>query len=45
VDWALKSQNTDIAAKIMKAQAKIGFGRSEVLKAPAASEPEADTQK
>lgn len=32
VDWALKAQNTDIAEKIMKAQAKIGFGRSEVLK-------------
>ena len=32
VDWALKAQNTDIAEKIMKAQEKIGFGRSEVLK-------------
>lgn len=41
VDWALKAQNTDIAAKIMKAQAKIGFGRSEVLKEPEASDTEA----
>lgn len=32
VDWALKSGNTDIADKIMKAQEKVGFGRSEVLK-------------
>jgi ankyrin repeat protein len=32
VDWALKAQNTDIADKIMKAQLKIGFGRSDVLK-------------
>lgn len=31
VDWALKAQNTDIAAKIMKAQEKVGFGRSVVL--------------
>ena len=42
VDWALKAQNTDIAQKIMKAQEKIGFGRSEVLKEPEASE-ETDT--
>lgn len=34
VDWALKSQNTDIAAKIMKAQEKVGFGRSVVLNEP-----------
>ena len=31
VDWALKAQNTDIAEKIMKAQEKVGFGRSVVL--------------
>jgi uncharacterized protein len=34
VDWALKTQNTDIAAKIMKAQEKVGFGRSVVLNEP-----------
>ena len=34
VDWALKAQNTDIAAKIMKAQEKVGFGRSVVLNEP-----------
>lgn len=45
VDWALKAQNTDIAEKIMKAQANIGFGRSEVLKEPAASETVVDSQK
>ena len=33
-DWALKAQNTDIAAKIMKAQEKVGFGRSVVLNEP-----------
>ena len=32
VDLALKTGNTDIAEKIMKAQEKVGFGRSEVLK-------------
>lgn len=31
VDWALKAQNTDIAERIMKAQEKVGFGRSVVL--------------
>ena len=31
VDWALKTGNTDIAAKVMKAQAQVGFGRSSVL--------------
>ena len=31
VDWALKAQNTDIAEKIMKAQEKVGFGRSVIL--------------
>ncbi len=31
VDWALKAGNTDIAEKIMQAQAKVGFGRSAVL--------------
>jgi ankyrin repeat protein len=40
VDWALKTQNTDIAEKIMKAQAKIGLARSEALKdADADSDP------
>lgn len=34
VDWALKSGNTDIADKIMQAQAKVGFGRSVVLNEP-----------
>lgn len=34
VDWALKAQNTDIADKIMKAQEKLGFGRSVVLHEP-----------
>lgn len=34
VDWALKAQNTDIADKIMKAQEKVGFGRSVVLHEP-----------
>ena len=33
VDWALKAGNTDIAEKVMKAQAKVGFGRSSVLAA------------
>ena len=32
VDWALKSQNTDVAEKIMKAQAQIGLAHSEALK-------------
>lgn len=31
VDWAIKAQNTDIAQKIMQAQLKYGFSRSEVL--------------
>lgn len=31
VDWALKNGNTDIADMVMKAQLKIGFGRSSVL--------------
>lgn len=31
VDWALKNGNTDIAEKVMKAQAQVGFGRSKVL--------------
>ncbi|MFM7123144.1 MAG: ankyrin repeat domain-containing protein [Fluviibacter sp.] len=34
VDWALKAENTDIADKIMKAQEKVGFGRSVVLHEP-----------
>lgn len=34
VDWALKTGNTDIAEKIMQAQAKVGFGRSAVLAEP-----------
>ena len=37
VDWALQTGNTDIADKVMKAQAKVGFGRSQVLAEP---EPE-----
>ena len=37
VDWALQTGNTDIADKVMKAQAKSGFGRSLVL-----AEPEED---
>lgn len=32
VDWALKTQNTDIAEKIMKAQAQVGLAHSEALK-------------
>lgn len=31
VDWALKTQNTDIAEKIMKAQVEIGLARSQAL--------------
>ena len=31
VDWALKTGNTDIAEKVMKAQAQVGFARSSVL--------------
>lgn len=31
VDWALKTGNTDIAEKVMKAQAQVGFARSRVL--------------
>ena len=44
VDWALKAQNTDIAEKIMKAQEKVGFGRSEILKESDKSD-ETDTPK
>ena len=40
VDWALKTGNTDIAEKIMKAQAQVGFGRSEVLAEPYEDPPE-----
>ena len=32
VDWALKTQNTDVAEKIMKAQAQVGLAHSEALK-------------
>lgn len=39
VDWALQTGNTDIADKVMKAQAKVGFGRSQVL---AEQDPEED---
>ena len=41
VDWALKTQNTDIAEKIMKAQAQVGLAHSEALKDP--EEDTADT--
>ena len=41
VDWAMKAQNTDIAEKIMKAQEKVGFGRSVVLNEPEDNEEEA----
>ena len=41
VDWALKTQNTDIAEKIMKAQAQDGLAHSEALKDP--EEDMADT--
>ncbi len=41
VDWALKTQNTDIAEKIMKAQAQVGLAHSEALKDP--EEDMADT--
>lgn len=34
VDWALKAGNTDIADRIMQAQAKVGFGRSVILNEP-----------
>ena len=40
VDWALKVGNTDIAEKVMKAQAQVGFGRSEVLAEPYEDPPE-----
>ena len=40
VDWALKTGNTDIAEKIMQAQAKVGFGRSAVLAEPYEDPPE-----
>lgn len=40
VDWALKTGNTDIAEKVMKAQAQVGFGRSAVL----AEQPEEDDE-
>lgn len=45
VDWALKAQNTDIAEKIMKAQEKVGFGRSVVLNEPEDNDEEAAPQK
>lgn len=35
VDWALKEGNTEIADKIMKSQAKVGFSRSSILAEPA----------
>lgn len=41
VDWALKTQNTDIAEKIMKAQAQVGLANSEALRDP--EEDMADT--
>lgn len=40
VDWALKAGNTDIAEKVMQAQAKVGFGRSSVLSEPYEDPPE-----
>ena len=40
VDWALKTQNTDIAEKIMKAQVQIGLARSEALKDSATDDDE-----
>lgn len=40
VDWALKAGNTDIAEKVMAAQAKVGFGRSVVLAEPYEDPPE-----
>ncbi len=40
VDWALKTGNTDIAEKVMKAQAQVGFGRSSVLAEPYEDPPE-----
>lgn len=40
VDWALKTGNTDIADKVMKAQAQVGFGRSAVLAEPYVDPPE-----
>jgi len=45
VDWALKAQNTDIAEKIMKAQEKVGFGRSVVLNEAEDDEEEAPAEK
>ncbi len=49
VDWALKAGNTDIAEKVMQAQAKVGFGRSAVLAEPYQDPPEdelvTDTEK
>ena len=49
VDWALKAGNTDIAEKVMQAQAKVGFGRSAVLAEPYVDPPEdelvTDTEK
>ena len=44
VDWALKAQNTDIADKIMKAQEKVGFGRSVVLHEPEDDEESPEIQ-
>ena len=43
VDWALQNQNTDIAEKIMKAQAAQGFSRSEVLKDDGSEEETSET--
>lgn len=40
VDWALKVGNTDIAEKVMQAQAKVGFGRSAALAEPYEDPPE-----
>lgn len=40
VDWALKTQNTDIAEKIMKAQVEIGLTRSQALNEEETNEDE-----
>lgn len=45
VDWALKTQNTDIAEKIMKAQAQVGLAHSEALKDPEEDMPDTDSVK
>lgn len=44
VDWALQTGNTDIAEKIMKAQATVGFAKNAVLAEPDDSEL-TDTEK